>query len=334
MARTARLPKKVRDQEKRAAALLEKHTGDQTPPAVAIVPDPVDEGAEIPAEDGLEIVDIPEPLVAEPVEEVPAPLDPAEEDPVWEQRYNALKGKYDSEIPRMRGTIDGLQHRLSELEQAPVPPAVPEAAISTQADADDRENYGDDFVDLVERRARQIVEKEISKLTPQIQKMSGEVAETRRMTVQERMHVQLDTQIEDWRDINVSPEFLAWLEQSDPFTGVPRATLLRGAYDSGHSDRVIAIFQGYLSDTAPASPVPVPQTRKPGRATLADLAAPGATRTAGRGPTELLPPAPVTRKDIQTFYSDVARGAYKNRQEDQVKMEAKINTAVAHGLVT
>jgi len=187
---------------------------------------------------------------------------------------------------------------------------------------------------LVERRAKQIVEVEIAKLTPQLQKMSGEVAETRRMTVQERMHVQLDSQVKDWRDINTSSEFLAWLELNDSFTGVPRSTLLRGAYDSGHSDRVIAIFKGYLSDTAPALPVPALQTRKPGRANLADLAAPGATRTAGRGPTEMPPPVPVTRADIQAFYSDVAKGVYKSHPEDLAKMEAKINTAVAKGLVT
>ncbi len=333
MARTARLPKKVRDAEKRAAALMKERTENQAAPTVAIVPDPVEE-EEIPAE---EILESPAETFAEAsAEEVLPPLDSEVEDPVWEQRYNALKGKYDSEIPRMRGTIDGLQQRLSELEKAPAAPAAPAAVevISSQEDADDRENYGDDFVNLVERRAKQIVEVEIAKLTPQLQKMSGEVAETRRMTVQERMHVQLDSQVKDWRDINTSSEFLAWLETSDSFTGVPRSTLLRGAYDSGHSDRVIAIFNGYISDTAPATPVPALQTRKSDRANLADLAAPGSTRTAGRGPTEALPPAPVTRQDIQAFYSNVAKGVYKNRQEDQVKMEAKINAAVAHGLVT
>jgi hypothetical protein len=42
----------------------------------------------------------------------------------------------------------------------------------------------------------------------------------------------------------------------------------------------------------------------------------------------------VTRADISAFYSDVARGVYKNRRDDQASMEAQINTAVANGLVT
>jgi len=330
MARAAnRLPKKVRDQEKRAAALMGAEG--ETPSPVAIVPDapaleaPVQElSAEAPpAPEGAPVAS----------DVAPASGEPTEENPVWEQRYSALKGKYDSEIPRMRGTIDGLQQRLADLEHAPAP-ADPAPAAPDMADAEDREAYGNDFIDLVERRTRQIVDTEMAKLTPQLQKMSGEVAETRRMTTQERMHAQLDTHIESWKDINTSPEFLLWLDDVDPFTGASRAALLRGAYDSGHGDRVVAIFKGYLSDTAPATPAPVSQIRKPGRANLADLAAPGATRTAGRGPTEALPPTPVTRAEIQAFYSDVARGAYKNRPQDQKDVEARINSAVARGLVT
>jgi hypothetical protein len=174
---------------------------------------------------------------------------------------------------------------------------------------------------------------EIAKLTPQIQKATTDVAENRRQTAQERMYSHLDSNIEDWRNINISEPFLSWLANTESYTGATRMDLLRSAFSSGHGDRVVAIFKGYLAETAPPSPAVPPQTRRPGRASLADLAAPGQTRTAGRGPTEIAQPKPVTRADIQTFYSDVARGVYKNRPEDQAKGEAVINAAVTRGAV-
>jgi hypothetical protein len=55
---------------------------------------------------------------------------------------------------------------------------------------------------------------------------------------------------------------------------------------------------------------------------------------AGRGTTEPPAPIPVTREEIRSFYSHLARGSYKNHPEEVDRMEKRINSAVSHGLVT
>jgi hypothetical protein len=345
-----RLPKRVREQEQRAEALI---NGEE---AVLPVEEPVEEvTAEAEAQAALD-----EPTV-DPAEEAPAEEAPAEEarssgdentiadiqaaqdlarEGEWEQKYKTLKGKYDSEIPRMAGTIDGMQRRIAQMEQiqtqAQAPAPVSEAVAPLADDSDDRDTYGDDFIDLVDRRVERLVEARVSKLEPQIAKVQTEVTETRLQTAQKQVYMELVAAIPDWKTINSDEKFKEWLRVPDGYTGVPRMDLLQGAFNMGSADRVIALFQGFIRETAPppaALPTPTPRTRGNGRANLADLATPGATRTASPGSHEPLEPVPVTRKEIQTFYADAARGVYTNRQEDYAMIEGRINTAVAQGRV-
>jgi hypothetical protein len=323
MAKTARKPRAVREQEKHAEALMK---GEVRAPVIAAVPSP--EPAPVEAEPEMTPQETAEAIAAIDGEPV---VEPAQE-PDWQQRYNTLQGKYNAEIPRLTGTIEGLTQRLDRMEQAPASPE-PAAAETTFDDVGERETYGDDFIDLVERRADRIVGERLAKLTPQINKISGQVTENRQETVRERLYGRLTETVPEWRTINNDPAFLTWLAGIDPFTGAPIGTLLRGAFDAGHADRVIAIFSKYLEGSGTAVPTP-PQTRRPGRANLADLATPGQTRTAARGPVEPPNPTPVTRAEIATFYSDVARGGYKGHDEDRAKEEQRINAAVSRGLVT
>jgi hypothetical protein len=166
---------------------------------------------------------------ADPASAEPAPAEPAPEldtDPVWKERYQALQGKYDAEIPQLLGTIDGLNHRVGQFERTPPGPPLDPAPGPTQSDpgldASDRETYGSEFIDLVDRRARELVGSEIAKLTPQLQAMKGEVAVTRRETAQDRINARLDERVPDWRQINVSNDFKIWLAGEDAFTGVTR----------------------------------------------------------------------------------------------------------------
>jgi hypothetical protein len=334
MARANKKPRAVARQEREAEAMMAAATqprlmavGD-TPEEAALDPQPtVEDALAEEAEHQVELEQDPEQGEIEPA---PEPAD------VWEQRYHTLKGKYDSEVPRLTGTVQGLNARLEALEAAasPTPAEAPQSGgLTPEADEGDRELYGDDFIELVERRAQVIADKAIARITPQLHKVSTEVAADRAQTAQERLHDKLTTAVPTWREINTSTGFLNWLNTPELYTGLPRLQLLRTAFGSGRSDQVVAIFQGYLRELAPASDVE-PRTRRPGRPQLADLATPGKTRTSGRGPAEPLMPVPVTRADIQTFYSDVAKGNYKAHPEQHATMEARINAAVANGLVT
>ena len=60
----------------------------------------------------------------------------------------------------------------------------------------------------------------------------------------------LDQRIPQWRDINVMPEFHAWLALPDMYSGAIRHELLKTAYAQNNTPRVLAFFKGFLDQEA------------------------------------------------------------------------------------
>ncbi len=60
----------------------------------------------------------------------------------------------------------------------------------------------------------------------------------------------LDAAIPDWRQINTSAEFLAWLHHDDGFAsrGVTKYDLLHSAFNNNETALVVAIFKAYAED--------------------------------------------------------------------------------------
>src|SRR5262245_48043588 len=122
---------------------------------VANVPPAEGEGAD----DGVTTVvsDPPQFELTPPEPEPPPPPPPApppEED--WQQRYNTLQGKYNTEIPELRGQIRSLQDLLANMQpRAPEPPPPPPPTMPARREIprEDVEAYGEDLINGVQRWA-------------------------------------------------------------------------------------------------------------------------------------------------------------------------------------
>jgi len=330
MAQSQRVPRKVREQMEEAEKLIKAGKAPVEPPAegdpapVDAMPAPAPEAAK-PAPAAA-----PAPEAAKPA---PAPTSESEAE-LWRQRYMSLQGKYNAEVPQLRAQMEAMQRDLVEMRRAPSAPAAPDPA-----DSEDLENYGEDFINLVERRATKIaqrlVETKFGELRPQIEQVGRQVTETRQQTASERIYAKLDQEVQDWKGVNQSAQFHNWLDRPDPFSGVPRSQLLQNAFNQGDANRVTHIFKTYLQETAAlAAPAPKAQTREPGRANLADFAAPGAARTAEPVAVEVQQPPTISRQEIAAFYADVTKGEYKHRPEEQRRIEGLIFQATMAGTVT
>src|SRR6185437_5824722 len=91
---------------------------------------------------------------------------------------------------------------------------------------------GDDLIDVVGRRAREVVVPEIREhLQRELQPLRRVLARTAAEAAQrarERVYEALNSQIPTWEQINESGPFLSWLEGHHVFTGTTRhAALLR-----------------------------------------------------------------------------------------------------------
>jgi hypothetical protein len=109
----------------------------------------------------------------------------------------------------------------------------------TQAD---RENYGDDFLDVARRAAADALQPELQQLRAQNQQLRQMAQRSQRVEIERT----LDRDVPGWRErIYADPRFAEWLESPDDYSPATRSQLLRHAVAKGDAGRVAAIYKGF-----------------------------------------------------------------------------------------
>lgn len=279
-------------------------------------------------------------------------LRPSSEEPKadrtdWKQKYATLQGKYDAEIPRFQSDLETAKQQIADLkEQLQSKPKAEVEAPRNTFTPEEIADYGEDLLDIMGRKAREIVETEyqptINQLNGQITELQQRLGETRQ-TVQKvetnEVFAYLDREVADWRKVNVDPAFHEWLDNIDPYSGKTRKALMIEAFDRKNAHQVKAFFDGFNKENAaiiPNSTDPTPSgqggTESGSTLNLGNYVAPGAGRSGGAAD------APTNRRiwkstEISSFYSDVQKGRYRNRPEDKARIEADIIAATREGRV-
>jgi hypothetical protein len=240
--------------------------------------------------------------------------------------------------------ISALEGIIADQQAAPAPAVSPPAPVATAArliTPQEESEFGNEMLDVMGRRAREIVSPELEELRNTVRtlesKLTGTVTEVKRSARQDMLSA-LDAGMPEWRQVNDMPEFKTWLALPDPYFGVKRHSALLSAFEKNDTSRVLNFFRGFVSElaaTAPddALPAPIPpaavQPAKPG---LESLAAPGRART----PAQVNAPAEkqiITTADINAFYAAKARGAYNGREAEFAALEQELFKAQREGRV-
>jgi hypothetical protein len=334
------LPDAVRRAGARADELLRGGVVSQPPPS------PEDPGAD-------RTPPAPEPPPASPVEDSPpAPQEPppaAAAGTEWEQRYRTLQGKYDAEIPSLRGQIASLEQLLATLHSPPAtgPSPPPASGGPVQYNEEDLNLYGQDLLEAATRAAEARYGPVVSKLEAQLAELTGRQNNSAQLLHQDRVFQQLDRDPElagRWEQINVHPDFRAWLGVIDEYSGVSRFEMLQHAYQNGDAMRTGRFFKKFIAEhTGNSLPPAAHTTTAPaarqgnGHAATAsprleDFAAPGRASGAqgGNGARE---PKFWSRSEIQRFYQDRTRGRFKGREDESQRLETDIIAAAREGRI-
>lgn len=356
----ATLPKQVRDQIAEAERISEEiekaKAGEVTPveePAEEVdAPQDVtfDADQSVVEEHGFAEDDV-EPSAEEPTGEVvetqPAPEDPNSD--TFEQRWRTLQGKYNAEVRKtaeLAGRVSTLEGMLAQLQeraiQQPEPqqqePQVPETLVS-QEEIDD---YGSDLIDVMKRAAKEAVKDELDGLRAEndsLKAQIGGVGKKIELDDRTRLFARLDSELDGWRDTNVDPEFLGWLEQMDLYSGEPRKVLLNHAFENNDFDRVSTFFRGYLGEVAavsraaqPTEPQPQPKPNGKGKVPLESLVAPGVGHSGSADSTK--DQGRIWKEsDIGNFYADARKGAFRGREDEYRRIEQEIQQAMNEGRI-
>ncbi len=262
-----------------------------------------------------------------------------ENDVTWQRRYQTLRGMYDAEVPRMHGRIKELEQQLQQaveqFKQAAQQPKQSEEPPKRLVTEKDEEAFGSDLLDVMQRKAQEVIHAEREQFTQMINELRAENAKLHQQvgSVSERQGATdrrgylnaLEQQIPGFEAINADPKFLEWLDDMDPMTGLSRKAYLTDAYNAMDVGRTAAIFTSWPGAKGHQ------QQRNP-KADLAKQVAPNAARTSSTPPSN-----PNERswsmREIDLFYKDLARGAYRGRDADAQRIEAEIDLAVSQGRV-
>jgi len=285
----------------------------------------------------------------------------------WENRFKALKGRYESDTRRWGETQTQFEARIREQAEQlatatrrPLPgenfdPKNPPRLVSEQ----EVQEYGGDLIDVMRRVAAETVMPMIAPIATKVGQVEGQAQATAKETERQflnRMHSSMDAMVPGWGDINRDQKFIDWTQRPDVYSGLNRQELLQRAWYAGDSNRVAKFFEGFLAEEAatdpaaaearqralagtgghappaqsPGQPAPNGQHQAAPRVTLEQLAAPGRARAA------VTPPAGKstwTAEGIASFYQDVASGKFRGREAERAATEADLMAAQREGRI-
>lgn len=331
------VPKHVRDAAEAAEAIYKQAYPTET------APEPVAE-APAPTPDAP----TPTPDAPAPHQDYSQPATPAEvQGDDWAARYNSMYGRWTAsqrQVGEMQQQMTDLAaelQRTQSLLTQTAPQEQPQQTSHKQLITDqDREQYGDDLIDVARRAAMEAVSPEIEQLRAANQDLKKQVTTTAQRELKQHLRVR----IPNWTAINSSPEFKRWLSLPNIYTGEGRGRMLSAAYAAANAPQVIALFSDFINEVkATGGELPgiarqeqqAPAGVAPRQAAiqLETLAAPGRARPAS-GDSNLPADKPTyTRQQIANFYADVRRNAYSGRETEKHRIEQDIYVAQREGRV-
>jgi prefoldin subunit 5 len=319
------LPKPIQDQIDRAEATLASYgTPAEAPPN----------------QPEADAVVVAEPQEVKPpvVAEKPQPKPPTVQDEsVWENKFKALQGIFNKEVPALQGQVKNLTAQLTQvqqtLEQVKAEKQRPQEIAQPTADPKDVDNFGEDLVSMVARIAdqrfgsvAQSVQSKLSELQTVISSMEQRLegtSQTVAVTSEQSFFDKLAKAVPEWESTNSDPAFLQWLGESDPVYGVPRQKALEAARNNLDAQQVANVFKAFAPTPVEVAP---PVANKVDR-----QVSPRAGANAG-APTQQAAEM-YTQRQITDFYNDIARGRFRGREQEANAIEQAVNKAIAEGRV-
>jgi len=279
-----------------------------------------------------------------PVDDTPGT--PEQELEKAKHKYDVLKGKYDKEVPELALKLSEQAGELKALKEqiASLTAGKKDGDASTKKDdapvieEDPSIKYLQDEYPEVYKGLKTAVGKELKGLSEKIDKLAESVkvnTQEVHRTAEERYYDDLDT-VKEWRVINKSEEFNDWLDQVEPLSGFKRRDILLDAHGSLDSNRVKSFYTSFLKETKPVEqPGEGSESaeEKARKAKMKGLApdTTGTRRVADKSDNKT---KMVKGSEIKKFYEDVRKGVYKGRDAERVAEEARLDAAVAAGMVS
>ena len=325
-------PDQIKEQERKIKehyTQLEK--GEEPPTEPAPEEPPVEPAPEEPPVEPVADAPPAEPATGEPSDVKPPKEETAEH---WKQKFKTLQGTFNAKMPELQHDNKQLTERVQQLEsvlsqlQEQTKEEPKEEPLIT---ADDVKEFGEETIDVIKRAAREEVWGQVSgefkKLHDQIESMKQQTAyagQTAEQVQRRNYEQELAAHVPDWQNLNQDPDFISWLLQIDPGSGIQKKELLIDAYNRLDVARTSWFFNQWKQEQGitaqPASKASKASDRK---SELAHQISPGKGKTSTPD-TAAQDQIQVTPDMIRNFFADKAHGVYRGREEEAKQIEEAI----------
>lgn len=287
----------------------------------------------------------------QPTQTAPTPTTTEQAPENWEHAFKSVNGRYKNATETLKNQNSKITDLETALAQRDAQIALLQAKPTTPSNSPSNdeltpqevEEYGSEFLSVVEKKARSIAAGAISKLENKIVELTNKLngfGQEAKKNARETMVEALDKQIPNWRQVNEDDGFMAWLGLKDTYSGIIRHDMLKQAWNSNDTNRVVSFFKGFISDEAATAPhsaqkgngpdVVVPDNKK---VPLENFAAPGRASSTGDAKPSPAGKPIITRAQIQQHTQDVIRGKYRGREADQHAIDLAIVEAAREGRI-
>lgn len=221
-----------------------------------------------------------EPNQAQPEPPTPPKATEDDEEATFKARYQALRGKYDKEVPALHDEIRQLKSRLDgstantgevaelkrqitglqeQLAAAKANPPQQQTPANAPALDDLRREYGDELVDGIVNH----IQTTLAPISEKVETVSKRADQSRGEAFKTSLSAVLAAQGIDFNDYNADPAFLDWLRWPDSDQDpTPRQQLLNAAVSNGDVQTSAGFFARYkasLGASQDGSPNPLEQ---------------------------------------------------------------------------
>jgi len=282
-----------------------------------------------------------------PTTQPPAELRPKksfdkDDDDTWRQRYFGLQGVFNAQVPALQQQVKDLAARLAAAEaQARQPtPTAAEKTATPRVTEKDVEAFGSDLIDVIDRKAQEVVERQatayegrIAELEQALAKANaqlGNVTQTQVQNSKERFFAHLDSKVPNWNEVQGTSEAQEWLGTKVPGTQWTWDDVLKDAAANHDGTRAVEVFNQLLKAYPQFAP-PAGNT-KSGSRELQRQVAPAKSSSASA-------PSPSGTKRIFTaaeFGSEMDKVIRLNMQgkyDEAKRIESELNAAMADGRI-
>lgn len=240
------------------------------------------------------------------------------DDATYERRYQALRGKYDAEVPRLHKDLRELRSMVMALNQQledAKPKVPPHLKHLTE---DERGRLDESQVDLNARVARGEVENAVDPVKRDLENVKAQLVEMRNVARWNAIEALVPGSIR----INAEAKrngFADFLDQTVDEDGRTLRSVAEDAFDAADADKVAGIITQFIEKHGAPAPI---QTRKPRQ-----VSSP-APSTAGGKQGRIF-----KLSEINKIFADYTKGVYRGRLDEFAAIEKEIDKAQAEGRV-